>query len=179
MSVKVETKRFILRELVLEDANDMFELDSNSEVIKYLGNHPVKDVASSKEMIAFVQKQYRDNGIGRWAIIEKTTGNFVGWTGLKYETNLGEKKNYFDLGYRLKPEYWGKGIATETAMTSLKYGFEVMKLDEIFGAAHIENIASNKVLEKVGLSFVSTFILEGCLHNWYGIAKATWFKHNP
>lgn len=72
-----------------------------------------------------IRQQYIDNGIGRWAIIEKKTNDFIGWTGLKFVTDLtNNHKHYNDLGYRLRKKYWGKGIATETAFASLSYAFD-------------------------------------------------------
>lgn len=56
--------------------------------------------------------------------------------------------NYYDLGYRLKKKFWVRGIATETAFASLEYGFKTMNLSEIYAGAHIDNIASNKVIQK-------------------------------
>ncbi|HFC00177.1 MAG TPA: N-acetyltransferase [Phaeodactylibacter sp.] len=75
------------------------------------------------------------------------------------------------MGYRLKRNYWGKGIATETAIASLKYGFEEMNLDAIGGAADIKHTASNKILRKVGLKFIEVFEYDGVPHNWYNLKK--------
>ena len=153
----------------------MFELDSDPEVHKYLGNNPVKTIQESEKIIPIIRKQYIDNGIGRWAIIDKKSKEFIGWSGLKYETAL-RNFNYYDLGYRLKKEFWGKGIATETALAALKYGFEELNLKEICAAAAPENIASNKVIQKVGFSFLEIFNYEGDVCNWYTLQKKEWDK---
>jgi RimJ/RimL family protein N-acetyltransferase len=81
------------------------------------------------------------------------------------------QKYYYDLGYRLLRKYWGKGIATETALASLNYAFGEMKLDEVIGIADCENVASNKVLRKAGLRFIERFDYDGTPHNWYKIDK--------
>ena len=65
-------------------------------------------------------EQKAKNGMARLAIIEKETQEFIGWTGIKFEENL-RFENYYDLGYRLKKKFWGKGIASETAKLSLKH----------------------------------------------------------
>ena len=80
----IETERFYIRPLVAEDAAGMFDLDSNANVHTYLGNNPIRTLAEAENTIKLIQKQYQDLGIGRWAIIEKSSGNFVGWTGFKY-----------------------------------------------------------------------------------------------
>lgn len=112
------------------------------------------------------------------AIIDKRTKDFIGWTGLKYEQGVRKEFDYYDLGYRLRKKYWGKGIATETAIASLKYGFEQLNLDEIGAAADINHIASNKILRNVGLQYVDEFEFEyeGVPHNFYSLKKTEWIK---
>lgn len=179
MKIFTETERFILREILPTDIDGMFELDSDSEVHKYLGNKPVINKEQTANVIDFIRQQYIDNGIGRWAIIDKKTNDFVGWTGLKFETDLtNNHKNYLDLGYRLIKKYWGLGIATETAKASLEYAFEKLKANEVYAMAECENDGSNKILKKVGLSLIHKFDLDGVEHYWYKIEKAEYEKLN-
>lgn len=168
----VETKRYILREILESDVDGLFAVDSDPEVNRYLGNKPVKDKEQQLNIIKFIRQQYIDNGIGRWAIIDKNTNEFIGWTGLKWITEpINNKKHYFDLGYRLNQKHWGKGIATETALASLEYAFNSLNADKVIGIADCENAASNRILQKVGMKFVESFDLEGTLHNWYEISN--------
>jgi len=176
MKVHIETDRLILRDIETYDAAGMFQLDSNPEVHEFLGKKPIKTIEETRKMIDSVRNQYLRNGIGRWAIIDKKTADFIGWTGLKYEEGLRKEFNYYDLGYRLRSEYWGKGIATEAALASLKYGFEKLNLKEIGAAADINHIVSNKILRKIGLKFIETFEYDSALHNWYKIEKAEWIN---
>ncbi len=172
MEVFVETERLILREIIPGDVEGMFELDSDKEVHKYLGNKPVTSIEESRKTIEFVRQQYIENGIGRSAIIEKATNSFVGWTGLKLvKETVNKHTNFYDLGYRLIRKYWGKGYATESALASVKYGFQTINLSEIIGMADIRNFASQNVLEKSGLKFIETFDREGVLHNWFSILR--------
>lgn len=102
MRIFVETDRLILRELLPQDELGMFELDSDPEVHRFLGNQPIKDIERIREVITFVRQQYVDNGIGRWAMVEKHTNQFIGWTGLKLvKEEFNHHINYYDLGYRL------------------------------------------------------------------------------
>ena len=174
MKVHIETDRFIIRELEEYDAEGIFELDSDPEVHEFLGKKPIKTIDEAYKVIDFIRKQYVSNGIGRWAIIDKKTEDFIGWTGLKYEKGLRKEFNYYDLGYRLRKKYWGKGIATETAIESLKYGFQILGLKEIGAAADVNHLVSNKILKKIGLKFIETFDYEGVTHNWYKISKTEW-----
>jgi ribosomal-protein-alanine N-acetyltransferase len=174
MNIHIQTKRLIIRDIEASDAQGMFALDSDPDVHEFLGKKPIKTIEEAKQSIEHIRKQYETNGIGRWAIIDKETGDFIGWTGLKFEQGLRKDFDYYDLGYRLRKKYWGKQIATETSIASLKYGFEVMDLKEIGAAADINHLASNKILRKIGMKFIDEFEYVGLPHNWYNIKKEEW-----
>ena len=175
MQFYIETERLILRELLTADSAAMFELDSDPLVHRYLGNNPITKPEQAEETIAFVRQQYADHGIGRWAVLEKSSGNFIGWSGLKFITSIENKRTHFyDVGYRLMPQHWGKGYATESAKAALKYGFETMQLEEIIGSAHQHNKASRRALEKCGLTFVEQYTWQNLICDWLSISKQTW-----
>lgn len=172
MNFRIETKRFYIRPLVMDDVHGIFELDSNPNVHTYLGNNPIKTLEEAENVIRYIQNQYKDLGIGRWAIIEKTTDNFVGWTGFKYITEpVNNYVNYYDLGYRLIEKYWRKGIATETAKACLNYAFEILKLEEVYGICDVENIASKNILQKCGLNIIEVFNYNNVPHYWMKIKR--------
>ena len=174
MNIHIETERLIIRDLEAFDAKGIFELDSDPKVHEYLGKNPIKTIKEAEGVINGIRQHYVENGIGRWAIVDKKTNDFIGWTGLKYEQNLRENFSYYDLGFRLRSKYWGKGIATEAAIECLNYGFDTLNLDEICAAVNIDNLASNKILRKIGLRFIETFEFEGISCNWYKIKKREW-----
>jgi len=155
----------------------MFKLDSNPEVHKYLGNKPVKTIEESQKIIGGIKQQYTERGIGRWAAIEKATGNFIGWSGLRLynETDgvFNGVSNFYDVGYRLLPEYWGKGYATESGKAAIKYAFNVMELPVVYGLTEMGNQASHNVLLKIGLKYIEDFYHEKLDENlrWYKIEK--------
>lgn len=170
----VETERLILRELVLEDAERMFLLDSNPEVMWFLGRNTVTKVEESSEIIEKIRKQYRENGIGRWAVVEKSSNLLIGWSGLKFLTEeINGFKNVYEIGYRFLPESWGKGYASESAGASLNYGFNILNVEVIYASATIDNDGSNHVLRKLGFKEKGTFIdpldQEECF--WYELRK--------
>lgn len=78
MNIYLETERLILREIVPEDAEAFFAMDSNPEVVKYVGIKPLTDISQSVEMIESIRKQYKENRIGRWAVILKEDGKLIG-----------------------------------------------------------------------------------------------------
>lgn len=168
MQIFIETERLILRELLETDAEGMFALDSDPEVHKYLGDKPVHTIDQVQEVIRIIRQQYAENGIGRWAVIEKKSQNFLGWSGLKLmRTVMNGHTGYYDIGYRLIRKYWGKGFATESAIAARDYAFDTLGLPEIFGTAHVNNAASNHILQKIGLQFVEQYDFEGLPCNWY------------
>jgi len=169
MKTSIETERLLLRELLPTDDAGMFELDSNPEVHIYLGNNPVKSIEESREAIANIRQQYLENGIGRWAVILKETGEFIGWSGLKLEKNVNGHETFYDLGYRFIQKHWGKGYAFETAKAFVDFGFNEMNLRVINAYADFDNLGSRKVLEKVGMQFVNSFEYEGTEEVWYEI----------
>ena len=180
MKFYIETERLILRDLLETDVDGMFELDSNPIVHKYLGNKPIKTKTQAEEAIAFIRKQYEERGIGRFAAIEKESGDFIGWTGIKFNTGdkevIVDKRDFYDIGYRFIPRYWGKGYASESAFASLDFGFKELNIETMSGAAEIGNIASNRVLQKIGLKFVEDFMFEGEKINWYELKKEDYGK---
>lgn len=167
-----ETDRLFFRELVPSDAEDMFLLDSNPNVHRFLGNNPQTDIQQSRDVIEFVRKQYETNGIGRWAAIEKESGQFIGWAGLKLERNVNDRAVFYDIGYRLQERFWGKGYATEATIAFLKYGFQELKAERINAYTDSDNKASQRILEKSGLKHIETFTHENKPWFWYEITKA-------
>lgn len=177
MKVLIETERLIFREIMLSDREAMFELDADPQVHQYLGKKPVKDLEQVDVLIKFIRKQYNDNGIGRWAIIEKSSGDFIGWGGFKFVTGwVNSRTRYHDLGYRLIQRYWGKGYATELAKAAVDYGFTTLNLKVIYAFADTENKASRHALEKAGLHFVENFEYEEEEHDWFEITKTDYLS---
>jgi RimJ/RimL family protein N-acetyltransferase len=146
MKIITETERFILREWTPDDAEFHYELNLHPEVIQYTGNVAFKSVEEAREFLENYD-HYKVAGMGRWLVIDKETGEKVGWCGLKNEDG------FTDLGYRFFKKHWGKGYATETALACLKYGFEVLELDEIIATALKDNPASYRVMQKIGMKF--------------------------
>ncbi len=177
INLQIETARLIIRPLGLEDVRVMFEMDSDPLVHLFLGNKPVTNIDESRVVIQSVQQQYIDNGIGRWAIIEKQSNEFVGWTGFKLiREKVNGHINFIDFGYRLKKQFWNLGYATEAGKAALAYGLEHYQFSPVYGMTDIHNKASRHVLEKLGFELVEIFDYDGT-PNWREEgAKTTWYK---
>jgi len=166
--MEIKSKRLILRNFEETDAERMFLMDSNPDVMKYIGVPPVSEINESKNIIKMIRQQYIDNGVGRLAVIEKESRLLIGWSGLKLLTQeINGYNNIYDLGYRFLPEYWGKGYAFESAKASLDFGFNELKADTIYAHAHSENEGSNHILRKLGFEKTGEFTEPDGICFWY------------
>ena len=97
-----------------------------------------------RAVIQLIRQQYQDNGIARWAVVEKETGDFVGWAGFKKIMELTNgQNNYLDVGYRLVRRYLGKEHATEATKASLNCAFTQLDEQEIFAMAFLKTWPRN------------------------------------
>ena len=167
MHIVFETPRLILGQFTEDDAALILDLNSDPEIVKYV-HEPVltSEEQAKKIIIDIILPQYKNN-LGRWATYTKDNNEFIGWCGLKYRPEMDE----IDLGYRFKRSSWGKGFATEAAKHTLTFAFNTLDLKLITGRAHIENIASIKVLEKIGMHFISEGIVDDCPVKTYTLSK--------
>jgi len=154
MKLITESKRLILRELMPSDAKDFYELNT-PEVLKFTGDRPFSSIEAAYSFLKNYP-DYSQNGFGRWAVIDKNSMHFLGWCGLKLN-----EENLIDLGFRFFQKEWGKGYATESANSVIKYGFSVLKINEIIGRVSKDNRTSIHVLEKIGMQFWKNDSCEG------------------
>jgi ribosomal-protein-alanine N-acetyltransferase len=146
----IDTERLLLRPFTLADAEAWLPLTSLPEIIRYTGDTPARSVEEAREILRTRPlRDYSVHGYGRMAVIEKSSGRLVGFSGLKYLEDLREA----DVGYRFLPDCWGKGYATESARVLMEQGRREHGLTRIVGMVHPENPASSRVLEKLGLRF--------------------------
>jgi RimJ/RimL family protein N-acetyltransferase len=169
------TERLLLRPLRLADAPGMFELDTDPAVHRYLGGiggpRPAS-LADSEATIRFIQAQYATHGIGRWAVVLRATGEFMGWAGLKLVAGpVNGQRDFYDIGYRFIPRYWGKGYGYEAALAWLRAGFDTLKISRICAYADIENTGSRRILAKIGLQEGNAFTEGGTACVWYEANK--------
>jgi RimJ/RimL family protein N-acetyltransferase len=146
----METERLILRPFTLDDAEAWLPLISLPEVIRYTGDVPATAVDEARELLRTRPlRDYAVHGYGRMAVVEKSSGRLVGFSGLKYLEDLRE----VDIGYRFLPDCWGKGYASESASVLMEQGRRQHGFRRIVGMAHPDNAGSIHVLEKLGLRF--------------------------
>lgn len=156
MNIIFETPRLLLRQVTEADAALVLSLNSNPAVVKYIHEPKLKSIEEARKVITdIIIPQYKMN-LGRWAIITKEDNKFIGWCGLKFLKELNE----IDLGYRRMEDAWGKGYAFEAARHSMAYGFAKLNIATITGRAHIRNLASLRILEKIGMKHIKDEILD-------------------
>lgn len=146
---KIETTRLRLRQFTPDDLDDLYRIYSHPELIKYISNEKPPCLEDTKAAINSLAEHWQKYRFGVWAVIHKKHRKLIGHCGLKFLENTP----LVQLGYLLLPSYWGQGLGTEAAKAVLKHGFEVAKLEKIVAIAKPENLASRRVMEKVGLKY--------------------------
>jgi ribosomal-protein-alanine N-acetyltransferase len=152
MAVILETPRLQLRRMTEADADHLVALNRNTNVMRYILTEP--PVTTREEALVALRDrifpQYALAGTcGRWACIDKGTGAFLGWCGVKYIEADGE----YDIGYRFLEEHWGKGFATEAAAGVCELARRHLAGKRVVAKAMRGNAASRRVLEKIGMTF--------------------------
>lgn len=182
MQVFMETDRLALRQCTEDDMDNLFDLNSDPAVMRYLtGGKPLSREAIQQEVLPRFLRFYEGfDGPCYWAAIEKSTGDFLGWFGLRPsdEARLGE----VELGYRLRQSAWGKGYATEGARALIRKGFTELGVRRVVANTMAVNRASRRVMEKAGLTLARTYHqdwpdpIEGTEHGEveYALGKADW-----
>lgn len=156
MTTLIETPRLIMREFTQDDVEAVFEFSSDVEVTELTGDECVQSIEQAKAIITDIWlPEYKKYGYGRYALVHKEDNRVIGFCGLKYipAEELESDEGAPDIGYRMLAKYWGQGLGYEGAKAAMEYGRNTLGLNNIFGDAVVENVASNKILQKLGLKF--------------------------
>ncbi|SNT38482.1 Protein N-acetyltransferase, RimJ/RimL family [Asanoa hainanensis] len=177
------TERLVLRDVTHDDADELFALVDDPEVMRYInGGKPASRTAARDRTLPEMLRGYPAFGGGRavWAAEERAGGRFVGWFALR--PTDPERPDVADLGYRLRRAAWGLGYATEGARAVVDKGFEELGVRLVVADTMTVNTGSRRVLEKVGLRFVNQFhtdwpdVIEGSEQGdvAYELTRAAW-----
>jgi ribosomal-protein-alanine N-acetyltransferase len=147
------TAHLTLRPFSEDDVDPLHAVMSDPEVLRYFpsSNPPTRE--QIERLIRFQLKHWDQHGYGWWAVcVSGPDGEtpLIGWAGLQYLPETDE----IEVGYLLDKAHWGRGLATEAASSSVRFGFDDLGIETLIGVVHPENVASQRVLEKTGLSFV-------------------------
>jgi [ribosomal protein S5]-alanine N-acetyltransferase len=167
MNILLETDRLILRRFVEDDVDNLFELNSDPDVVRFTPDKQVeRSVIQTQILPRFFALYEKYNGYGIWAIVEKSSQEFIGWflfrpvEDARYFDETLANPNDIELGYRLRKAAWGKGYATEGSKALILKGFFELGTQCVVAVALAENIASIRVMEKSGLKFQKRLVYE-------------------
>jgi len=161
MRIILETPRLRLREFAEDDVDNLFDLNSDPEVMRYLtGGRPTPREVIRDELIPFHLAVYgRLDRLGTWAAESTATGEFLGW--FHFRPGPGTDLTNIDLGYRLRRSTWNQGYATEGSRALISLGFTELGVERVFAHTMTTNTASRRVMEKCGLTLVRTVAYQG------------------
>ena len=169
----LETERLLLREITPADFDGLYKMNSDPLIMKYVGDGTTRSHEQMLQELEILISHYtRKPGLGIWATELKGSGHFIGASGLVYYDNTHE----IEVGYRLQKEFWNWGYATEASFGLLQYGFKTLALEKIVSSAHVDNMASRRVMEKIGMSYIDVRLHYGCLQAYYEITADEYFR---
>jgi RimJ/RimL family protein N-acetyltransferase len=183
MSIFLETSRLTLRRFTEADEDNLVELDSDPQVMRFIGGGEPFPRAEVRDRILPILLGFyeRFEGFGFWVAEEKPTGRFLGWFHFRPPRNE-PRDGEIELGYRLRRSAWGKGYATEGSRALIRKGFTELGVERVVAEAMAANLGSRRVMEKSGLTLVRTFhrdgldSVEGFEHGVveYALTRADW-----
>jgi len=157
-----DSKRLHFRKIIPDDATEIFSIRSNDDVMRFMDVPGHYSVSDSEKLIRSVEDSYKNEKGINWAIIKKDSNSFIGYIGF---IRIFSEHCRAEIGYALKPEYWGKGFMCEAINKIVKFGFEEMKLHSIEANVNPLNERSQKVLERVGFNkeayFRENYLFDG------------------
>lgn len=152
------TERLRFRRLTMADVDALVDLDSDPEVMRFLSGGVATPLATVRdEQLPRLLAQYeRHPGLGRWAALDRGTGDFLGWFALDPSADGTEA----ELGYRLRRSTWGLGLATEGSRALVRYAFDAVGVRRVWAETMTVNERSRRVMAKAGLRYLRTFHLQ-------------------
>lgn len=149
MAASIETPRLILRSWHAEDLEPFFRMSQDTEVMRYFPD--LLSRTESDQLAQRIQHFIDLQGWGFWAIELKESGEFIGFTGLHHQPDQFEFSPCTEIGWRLKRSAWHKGYAFEAALASLDFGFNRLKLQQIFAFTTVKNLPSERLMQHLGM----------------------------
>jgi [ribosomal protein S5]-alanine N-acetyltransferase len=169
----IRCERLNLRALSAEDAVELNQIYHSEGVLQYFPNPVPPPLAKVQRFITNQIEHWEKYGYGDWAVELENEGRIIGWVGLQYLPELDET----EVGFLFDRPFWGRGYATEAAKASLRFGFDHLNLDHIIALVHPDNLASQRVIEKCGMSFEGTLTLWGILLGRYRVENPPLKNH--
>lgn len=163
----VETARLLLRPVSTADLDDFAAMNADPDVMRYIGNGKPQTREQTHLRIYAILDHWEQHGFGLCTIVDGVTRAFIGFCGLQYLDNTSE----IEVGYRLAKPFWGAGLATEAAKASLRQGFDEFGLNRVVAVVQPGNLASQRVVEKIGLRYVKDARFYNTAVKYYEITR--------
>ena len=148
---RIETQRLILRRWRIDDFEPFHRINSDPLVMEFFPSVLTPD--QTRAFLARIESGFQEQGFGLWAAELKSSKEMIGFIGLSVPAFKAIFTPCVEIGWRLAPEHWGKGLATEGAKKVLEFGFREKKLPEILSWTSKINLPSRRVMEKIGMSY--------------------------
>ena len=146
--MEIETERLILRPFHEDDLSDEFSIIGDAETMSFYQRPYTKEEVA--EIILNNIRTFETSGYGMFAVIDKRSGEYLGDCGITIQIIDGEKE--FEVGYRIKKEKWGQGLAPEAAQAMVEYGFKKLSLTKLCSYMTKDNHQSRRAAEKAGMT---------------------------
>jgi len=165
---EIETERLLLRQFAPEDLDEYTRIIfADPDVTRFLPRRDIPPRQRAERVLNYFGEHWQKYGYGDWAVTDRVHGQLIGHCGLNFVPEAGE----VEVEYSLAKAYWGKGIATEAARASVRFGFDALHLECIIALADPQNIASWRVMEKVGLVYQKEVFFFGMQLVYYQIMR--------
>jgi ribosomal-protein-alanine N-acetyltransferase len=163
----LQTPRLVLRELKPEDATALAQVLSDPETMRY---YPAPyDFAGVEQWIELNRQRYRNDSVALWAVELKKTSELIGDCGILVQQVDGER--LYEIGYHLRRDLWHQGLATEAAIACRNWAFAHLKTDRLISLIRPENLPSQRVAERNGMTVWKEITWHGILHNVYSVER--------
>jgi RimJ/RimL family protein N-acetyltransferase len=161
------TERLFLRPMRQDDLDDLCALYADPEVMRFLGDGQPRNRSETAERLYRTLTHWEKYGFGIWVVCDKTDGRWLGRCGY---ANLHEYPD-MELAWTLHRFAWGQGYATEAAQAVVRHAFEVTRVQRLIAVARPQNLASIRVMRKLGMQFEKTFTFENSDAVLYALAN--------
>jgi RimJ/RimL family protein N-acetyltransferase len=161
--VCIETERLTLVALTSEHISELNTLDSDPAVMHFITDGMPRPPGHNEKAVPRLERYARENpGLGLWPVYLTSSGEFMGWYILKHLLDTGE----VEIGFRIKKKFWNRGFSTEAGLALIQHGFETVGLKRIIAIVRPDNLASQSVIKKIGLTYEDKRVIHGihCLY---------------
>jgi RimJ/RimL family protein N-acetyltransferase len=168
--MRIETARLVLRRWESDDVDALFALVTHPDVARWLPYGTRDDAIAAIERY---ERSFEEHGFGRFAVLDRRTGELVGRVGLMHAPEWSATEEKDEIGWAIARERWGEGLASEAATAAIDDAFDRVGLERIVAWTTPHNVASRRVMEKCGMRHGGSALWKGLPHVWYDIRRGS------